>query len=176
MPMSLQEFADSTSRAVVDALRAARIIEFCEYVSKKVQELAERVQKLFYESKHLIFFTCMSAVAFCLDPATFFGAMLVGAVSNFMIEYLYGTLNSPKSIFVEKAYELFLIQTTLVGVSTGCMAVQAFNFQYFPSMWREGSVSGMLGGVVAGATVAALVRRLCTLVANKLWGGGAQEA
>jgi hypothetical protein len=179
MKISLPSFFEVSEAAlgtVNDMLRSARVIEFCRYASQELREKTAKIQKIFDESKERIFLTCMSIVAACLDPAPFFGAMAVGAVSNFIIEGMHGTLASPNSLFLDRAYEVLIAQTSLVAVNIGCKAVQSVSFQYFPHTWKEGAVSSMISGVIAGATLAAFARRVYAFVMGKISSGNISPA
>ena len=171
-PPSFREMAKTTSHAAYAVLKSARIIEFHEYVSKNLQETMVKVQRLFDDFKDLILLTCMSSIVAILDPGPFFGALVVGVISIFIIEYMHGTSGSTKSLFLEKAYEVFIAQTALVSVNLGCKAIQSVNFQFFPHTWRDSAVSSMIAGLLAGATLAAFAQRLYALALRKIGDNG----
>jgi len=167
-PPSFHEIADQASHAVHSALKSARVIELCGYISTKLQAITEKVQRVFEGYKDLILLFCMSTVAAVLDPAPFLGAMAVGAGAHFIIETTHGMSGAPRSWFLEKAYEFFIAQTAFVAVNLGCKAVESVNVQFFTTTWRDGAISSMLGGLIAGASVAACVQRIYALAAGRL--------
>lgn len=167
-PPSFREIIQATQHAVYAGLQRVRIIEFCEYTSQQLLETIRKVQMAFDRSKEQIFMAGMSAIAAVLNPAPFFGAMAVGVVSTFIIELMYRTRSSPRSIFLEKAYELFIAQTAFVAVNVGCKVIQSVNFQFFPSIWREGVISSMFSGLIAGASLTSCALRLYALALEKM--------
>lgn len=167
-PPSLRQMATAVSESVHHALTSVRFFELGEYVSSELRAHMEKVRRIFDGAKEYILFTCMSMAAALLDPAPFFGAMAVGVVSNFLIEFMHGTPASSTSFFLEHAYEGFIAQTALVSVNLGCKAVQSLNFQFFPPMLREGPISAMIAGLIAGATFASAARRMYAVVVTGL--------
>ena len=159
-PSFFREMGTTVSNSVHHVFQSTRIYELCDYVSAALRANMAKVQQLFDSAKDLILLTCMSTIAAFLDPAPFFGSFAVGMVSNFLIEFMHGAPASGRTFFLERAYEEFIAQSALVSVNLGCKAIQSLNFQFFPHMWREGAVSSMIAGLIAGATVASAARRI----------------
>jgi hypothetical protein len=159
-PPSFREIGERVSNAVVSVLKEGRIIEFGEYVSKNLRETMEKVGKVFGGSKELLFLAAMSTVAAVLDPWTFFSAMAVGAAANLCFNSISGTIGTPDSIFLEKPYEAFIAQTTLVSVTLGCKAIQSMSTAFFSQRVRDGGVSSIFSGLLAGAALAAYAQKV----------------
>jgi hypothetical protein len=128
----------------------------------------ERVRQVFEQSKGLFLLTGMSMIAALLDPAPFFGAMGVGIGANFIVEFMHGTEASSHSIFLDRIYELFIAETALVTVNLGCKAIQLMNFQYFLNTCRDGAVSSMVAGLLAGGALAAFAKRVYGLAVGRI--------
>ena len=165
---TFHEMVENASAAAESVVRSSRIIELCEQTSIEGWALIGKVQKVFDESKGLLIFAAVTAVAAYLNPAPFFGAMAVGFAGHTIIECMYRSPATVRSIFLEKTHEMIVAQSTLVSVGLFCKAIQIANSSSLFASLKEGPVSAMFAGVIAGAVVSALARRVSMIVLQRI--------
>lgn len=143
-------------RGASNLVQRTRVRELGAYTCASVRALVVRIQRLFDSSKEVLFFVGISLAMACLDPTRFCASVAAGVAANLA----FGVLNgfSTRSLIVERVGIVAVAQSAFAVVHLGCRAVQSSNVYLLPSAVREGSVSSMCAGFVAGVVLVEVVR------------------
>ena len=136
---------------------------FCTFQNTTNQIFHNAVQKVhsfFKEHGHVLMMIAACAISAYLSPPMFFSGLAVGMVGTLLLDYLNASSNSIASFLLDRKHDVFLVHATLTTVSIVSKIVEAANSQLFADMSRNGLVSCLLSGILAGSTIIALSRKI----------------
>jgi len=133
---------------------------FQSMTNQAFHNTVQKVHSFFKEHGHILMTIAACSISAYLSPQLFFSGLAVGMFGTLLLDYLNGSSQSIASFLLDRGHDVFLVHATLTTVSAISKIVEAANSQFFASMSRDGLVSCLLSGILAGSTIIALSRKI----------------